>query len=138
MKSALGLIETIGSTTAITALDAASKAANVQLVGYEKVIGVGKVVSVTVQVAGEVAAVRAAVDAGAEAASRIGQVVSQHVIPRPHEEVSFLIEKFQNEMKAKQKSKKKESTNTKSKNKKTSTKKTTSSKKDTTTEDEKK
>lgn len=101
MRAALGLIETVGSTTAITALDAASKAANVELVGYEKVIGVEKLVSVTVQVAGEVAAVRAAVEAGAAAAERVGTVVSTHIIPRPHEEVDKLIEKFQIEMKNK-------------------------------------
>jgi len=99
LKAALGLIETVGSTAAITALDAASKAANVELVGYEKVIGVGKVVSVTVQVAGEVAAVRAAVEAGVAAANRVGTVVSQHVIPRPHEEVDNLIKKFQDDIK---------------------------------------
>lgn len=137
MKAALGLIETIGSTAAITALDAASKAADVTLVGYEKVIGVGKVVSVTVQVAGEVAAVRAAVDAGASAANRVGKVVSQHVIPRPHDEVDLLIEKFQNEIKAKKEDKTKENDKPKAKSntRKTSTKKSVSSKEENTTKD---
>lgn len=101
MKAALGLIETIGLTTAITALDAASKAADVKLVGYDKVIGVEKVVSVTINIAGEVAAVKAAVDAGVAAASRVGTVVSGHVIPRPHEEVDKLIKEFEKNLKEK-------------------------------------
>ena len=87
MKAALGLIEAVGLGAAITALDAASKAADVKLVGYEKVIGAGQAVSVTIQIAGEVAAVQASVDAGVAAANRIGRVLSYQVIPRPHEEV---------------------------------------------------
>ena len=102
MKAALGLIETIGLTTAITALDAASKAADVKLVGYDKVIGVEKLVSVTINIAGEVAAVKAAVDAGVAAANRVGTVVSGHVIPRPHEEVDKLIKEFEGNLKNKQ------------------------------------
>lgn len=79
MGEALGLIETRGLVAAIEAADAMVKAANVQLVGYEKVGG--GLVSVTVR--GDVGAVRAAVEAGSAAASRIGEVVSTHVIPRP-------------------------------------------------------
>lgn len=101
MRAALGLIETIGLTTAITALDAASKAADVTLIGYDKVIGVGKAVSVTVHIAGEVAAVKAAVDAGVSAGNRVGTVVSGHVIPRPHEEVDRLIAEFEKNLKDK-------------------------------------
>lgn len=99
MRAALGLIEAIGLTTAITALDAASKAAEVKLVGYEKVIGAGKAVSVTIHIAGEVAAVKASVEAGVAAGSRIGTILSHHVIPRPHEEVDLLIKAFENNLK---------------------------------------
>ena len=101
MRAALGLIEVIGLTTAITALDAASKAADVRLAGFDKVIGVSKKVSVTIQIAGEVAAVRAAVDAGVAAAERIGEIVASHVIPRPQEEVDKLLEEFENNLKEK-------------------------------------
>lgn len=94
MGKALGLIEALGLTTAVTALDAASKAADVTLVGFEKIIGVGKAVGVNIQIAGEVAAVQAAVQAGVEAGKRVGVVFSSHVIPRPHEEVDALIAKF--------------------------------------------
>ena len=106
MKAALGLIETIGLTTAITALDAASKAADITLVGYDKVIGVDKAVSVTVHIAGEVAAVKAGVEAGVAAASRVGKVVAHHVIPRPHEEVDKLIKDFEKNLKQKEEKKK--------------------------------
>lgn len=105
MRSALGLIESIGLTTAITALDAASKAADVRLAGFDKVIGVSKKVSVTIQIVGEVAAVRSAVDAGVAAAERVGEVVASHVIPRPHEEVDKLLEEFEKNLKEKQDSK---------------------------------
>ncbi|KNF07042.1 microcompartments protein [Gottschalkia purinilytica] len=101
MRAALGLIEAVGLTTAITALDAASKAADVKLVGFDKVIGVEKTISVTIHIAGEVAAVRAAVDAGVEAANRIGKVVSSHVIPRPHDEIDKLMAEFEKNLKAK-------------------------------------
>lgn len=94
MNKALGLIETLGLTTAVTALDAASKAADVTLLGVEKVIGVEKAVGITIHLAGEVAAVRAAVDSGVEAGNRVGMVISSHVIPRPHDEVDMLIERF--------------------------------------------
>ncbi len=80
---ALGMIETKGLIAMIEAADAALKAANVQMAGWEKV-GSGLV---TVFMVGDVAAVKAAVDAGASAASKIGEVVSVQVIPRPHEEL---------------------------------------------------
>ena len=86
---ALGLIETRGLVGSIEAADAMVKAANVQLLGYEQ-IGAGYV---TVMVRGDVGAVKAATDAGAEAAARVGEVVSVHVIPRPHAEVETLISK---------------------------------------------
>jgi len=87
--NALGLIETRGYVGAVEAADAMVKAANVQLVGFEK-IGAGLV---SVMVRGDVGAVRAAVDAGAAAARRVGEVVSAHVIPRPESEVERLISK---------------------------------------------
>lgn len=80
---ALGLIETRGLVGSIEAADAMVKAANVQLVGYEQVGGG----YVTVMVRGDVGAVKAATDVGAEAAARVGEVVSVHVIPRPHADV---------------------------------------------------
>ncbi len=114
MQMALGLIEALGLTTAVAALDAASKAADVTLIGTEKIIGVGGggVGGVNIQIAGEVAAVRAAVDAGVEAANRVGIVQSSHVIPRPHDEVDKLIDEFAKNLKEnkdkKKKTKKKE------------------------------
>ena len=99
MQMALGLIEALGLTTAVAALDAASKAADVTLIGTEKIIGVGGGVGVNIQIAGEVAAVRAAVDAGVEAANRVGIVQSSHVIPRPHDEVDKLIDEFAKNLK---------------------------------------
>jgi ethanolamine utilization protein EutM len=80
---ALGLIETKGLVGAIEAADAMVKAANVVLTGKEY-IGAGYV---TVTVRGDVGAVKAATDAGAAAARRVGELVSVHVIPRPHAEV---------------------------------------------------
>jgi len=80
---ALGLVETRGLIALIEASDAMVKAANVELIGWDKV-GSGMV---TAFVRGDVAAVKAAVDAGAAAAARIGEVVSVHVIPRPHDEL---------------------------------------------------
>ena len=80
MEEALGLIETRGFVAMVEAADAMTKAAKVRLVGYEK-IGGGYVTAV---VRGDVAAVRAATDAGGSAASRVGEVISVHVIPRPH------------------------------------------------------
>jgi ethanolamine utilization protein EutM len=80
---ALGMIETRGFTAMVEASDAMVKAAKVELIGYEK-IGGGFVTAI---VRGDVAAVRAAVDAGIRAAEKVGEIVSTHVIPRPHENV---------------------------------------------------
>lgn len=101
MRSALGVIEVIGLGAAITALDAACKAADVTLIGYDKVIGVNKAISVVVNIAGEVAAVKAAVDAGVDAAGRVGTVVSSNVLARPHEELDMLINEFSKNLKKK-------------------------------------
>ena len=86
MADAIGMIETRGLVGAITAADAALKTANVALLGTERV----DPALVTVTFTGEVAAVRAAVDAGVAAAERVGELVAQHVIPRPHEEVEAI------------------------------------------------
>ncbi len=94
MGAALGLIETVGLSAAAAALDAATDTADVRLAGYEKVIGAGKSVSVTINLVGEVAAVQAAVEYGALAAEKVGTVLSARVIPRPHEDVDKLIEMF--------------------------------------------
>ena len=88
-QEALGMIETRGLIGAIEAADAMVKAANVTLVGTEK-IGSGLV---TVMVRGDVGAVKAAVDAGVSSASAVGEVVSNYVIPRPHTEVESLLPK---------------------------------------------
>ena len=80
---ALGMIETRGLVALIEAADAAVKAANVKLVGW-KTIGAGLV---TVLFRGEVAACRASCEAGAAAAQKVGELVSVHVIPRPHEDM---------------------------------------------------
>lgn len=80
---ALGMVECMGMVAMIEAADTMVKAANVELVGYEK-IDAGLVTAI---VRGEVGAVKAAVEAGAAAASRIGTVVATHIIPRPHSEV---------------------------------------------------
>jgi len=85
--NAVGMIETKGLVGAIEAVDAMVKAANVTLVGVEK-IGGGYV---SVFVRGEVGAVKAAIDAGTAAAKRVGEVVSIHIIPRPHQETETLI-----------------------------------------------
>ena len=77
---ALGMIETRGFTAMVEAADAMVKAAKVELIGYEK-IGGGFATAI---IRGDVAAVRAAVDAGTRAAERVGEIVSTHVIPRPH------------------------------------------------------
>ncbi|MBI2569528.1 MAG: BMC domain-containing protein [Candidatus Schekmanbacteria bacterium] len=78
-EDALGLLETRGLATAVEAADAAVKAASVSIVGYEVTIPA----MVTIKLLGDVAAVKAAVEAGAAAASRVGQLVAAHVIPRP-------------------------------------------------------
>ncbi|WP_318526503.1 BMC domain-containing protein [Streptococcus ratti] len=87
MNNALGMIETKGLVAAIEAADAMVKAANVKLVGKEHVGGG----LVTVMVRGDVGAVKAATDAGANAASAVGELISVHVIPRPHTEVDSIL-----------------------------------------------
>ncbi len=87
MEEAMGLIETRGFVAAVEAADAMVKAANVRLVSKEYA-GSGLV---TITVKGDVGAVKAAVDAGSAAAKRIGEVVSVHVIPRPHTEVDKVV-----------------------------------------------
>lgn len=84
---ALGMIETKGLVSMIEAADAMVKAANVKLIGYEK-IGAGYV---TALVRGDVAAVRAATDAGATAARRVGELIAVHVIPRPHKDLDDVL-----------------------------------------------
>lgn len=84
---ALGMVETKGLVASVEAADAMVKAANVEITGYEK-IGFGLV---TIMIRGDVGAVKAATDAGADAARRVGEVVSVHVIPRPHNEVEKTI-----------------------------------------------
>jgi len=84
---ALGMIETKGLIGSIEAADAMVKAANVYLIGKEYVGGG----LVTVMVRGDVGAVKAATDAGAAAAQRVGELVSVHVIPRPHSEVEVIL-----------------------------------------------
>jgi ethanolamine utilization protein EutM len=83
MSEALGMIETRGFAAMVEASDAMVKAARVELVGYEKVGG-GYVTAI---IRGDVAAVKAAIDAGTLAGQKVGEVVSTHVIPRPHENI---------------------------------------------------
>ena len=87
MENALGMVETLGLVGAVEAADAMVKAANVKLDGKET-IGGGYV---TVMVRGDVGAVKAATDAGAAAASRVGELKSVHVIPRPHDELEGIL-----------------------------------------------
>ncbi len=102
MKLALGLIETKGLVGAIEAADAMVKAAEVKLVGKEKVTGA----LMLVKVLGEVAAVKSAVDAGSVAAQRVGELVSVHVIPRPDDQIDpLIIEQFKKEKKSESKPK---------------------------------
>ena len=86
-KEALGLVETRGFVAAVEAADAMVKAADVSLMDKQRV-GAGLV---TVMVRGDVGAVKAAVDAGAAAAKRVGELVSVHVIPRPHTDVENIL-----------------------------------------------
>ncbi len=86
-QQALGMIETKGLVAAIEAADAMLKAANVELVGTEK-IGSGLV---SVMVRGDVGAVKSAVEAGAASAERLGEVIATHVIPRPHDDVEKIL-----------------------------------------------
>jgi microcompartment protein CcmL/EutN len=87
MAEALGMIETKGFAAMVEASDAMVKAAKVELVSYEK-IGGGYVTAI---VRGDVAAVKAALEAGARGAEKVGEVVSVHVIPRPHENVDKVL-----------------------------------------------
>ena len=87
MADALGLIETKGFVGMVEAADAMVKAAKVEFVGYEK-IGGGYVTAI---VRGDVAAVKAATEAGARGAERVGELVSVHVIPRPHANIDMVL-----------------------------------------------
>ena len=87
MSDALGLIETKGFAAMVDASDAMVKAARVELVGYEK-IGGGYVTAI---IRGDVAAVKAALDAGARSAEKVGEVVSVHLIPRPHDNLDQVL-----------------------------------------------
>ena len=89
-KQALGMVETKGLVGSIEAADAMVKAANVHLIGKVHVGGG----LVTVMVRGDVGAVKAAVEAGCAAAKRVGELVSVHVIPRPHEDVEAILPKL--------------------------------------------
>lgn len=91
-QQALGMVETKGLVALIEASDAMLKAANVQMIGWDKV-GSGMV---TGFVTGDVAAVKAAVDAGAAAAGKVGQVVGVHIIPRPHDELTAMMPRKKN------------------------------------------
>ena len=88
---ALGMIETKGLVGSVEAADAMVKAANVSLIGKVHVGGG----LVTVMVRGDVGAVKAAVDAGAAAAERVGELISIHVIPRPHSDVEMILPKLE-------------------------------------------
>ena len=87
VQQALGMVETRGLVAAIEAADAMLKAANVELVGTEK-IGSGLV---SVMVRGDVGAVKAAVEAGLAAAQKLGEIIATHVIPRPHTDVEKIL-----------------------------------------------
>ncbi len=87
MSEALGMIETKGFVAMTEACDAMVKAARVELVGYER-IGGGFVTAI---IRGDVAAVKAAVDAGSLAAQKVGEIVSVHVIPRPHDNLDKVL-----------------------------------------------
>ena len=84
---AIGLIETRGLVASIEAADAMVKAANVTLMGQERIGSA----YITVIVKGDVGAVKAAIDAGAAAAKRVGELISVHVIPRPHQELALML-----------------------------------------------
>ena len=92
---ALGMIETKGFAAMVEAADAMVKAAKVELVGFEK-IGGGYVTAI---VRGDVAAVKAAVDAGVQAAQKVGEIVSTHIIPRPHANVDSALPLCKNQTK---------------------------------------
>lgn len=88
VRKSLGLIETVGLVAAVQAADAALKAANVELIGYELTNGGGMVL---VKFSGDVGAVKMAVEAGSLAAKKVNKVVATHVIPRPHEQLSCVL-----------------------------------------------
>ena len=90
MSQSLGMIETRGFTGCVEAIDAMVKAANVHLIG-KVLVGGGLV---TVMVRGDVGAVKAAVEAGSAAAKRVGELISVHVIPRPHDDVEAILPKL--------------------------------------------
>ncbi len=92
---ALGMIETKGFAAMVEASDAMVKAAKVELIGFEK-IGGGYVTAI---VRGDVAAVKAAVDAGVMAAQKVGEIISTHIIPRPHENVDRVLPLGRNQTK---------------------------------------
>jgi ethanolamine utilization protein EutM len=96
-REALGMIETKGLTGGIEAADAMTKAADVTLLGQ---VNIGAAYLTTI-VRGDVGAVKAAVDAGAYAAQRIGELVSAHVIPRPHDEIEKMLPKLNSNKKDK-------------------------------------
>ena len=89
-SKAIGLLETRGLTALVTGVDAMLKSATVPLAGPMKQVGNALVTAVVI---GDVAAVKAATDAGAQAARTVGEVVSVHVIPRPHDDVSVVLPK---------------------------------------------
>lgn len=91
LNGALGMIETRGLVASLEAADAMIKAANVNLVGKVHVGGG----IVTVLVTGDVGAVKAATDAGSAAAQRVGELLSVHVIPRPHNEINLILPQFE-------------------------------------------
>jgi ethanolamine utilization protein EutM len=95
MQQALGLVETKGLIAAIEAADAMVKAANVRLLGSQKV----KAGLITVMIEGDVGAVKAATDAGGAAAERVGELLSVHVIPRPHKDIEGILLKGHEVMK---------------------------------------
>ncbi len=97
--TALGIVETRGFIAAVEAADTMVKAANVELLGYVK-IGSGYV---SVMVRGEVGAVRASVDSGSQAAQRLGELVSAHIIPRPHSDIEKILPKKQKKAQASKK-----------------------------------
>lgn len=94
INGALGMIETRGLVASLEAADAMVKAANVNLIGK---IHVGGGI-VTVLVTGDVGAVKAATESGSEAAGRVGEILSVHVIPRPHNELQMILPKFEGEI----------------------------------------
>lgn len=133
---ALGLIETVGYTTAVSAADAAVKAADVEIIGLEKIIGVKGYVGVTVHLSGDVAAVTSAVEAGKKQAEKVGVIVSTEVIARTHHDVNakllskFMLKNEPEPVKPKRVTKKKANEGTKNQSDSTSSPRTKKNKKD--------